>query len=56
MAAQDKTATLSTNSVHRIVGEASHPDLILKQADAAVTAQAIIDVVSSVRTNQPLMK
>ena len=56
MAAQDKTATLSTNSVHRIVAGASHPDLILKQADAAVTAQAILDVVSSVRSNQPLVK
>ena len=56
MAAQDKTATLSTNSVHRVVDGASHPDLILKQADAAVTAQAIIDVVSSVRNNQPLVK
>jgi pimeloyl-ACP methyl ester carboxylesterase len=56
MAAQDKTATLSTNSVHRVVDGASHPDLILKQADAAVTAQAIIDVVSSVRSNQPLVK
>ena len=32
MAAQDKTATLSTNSVHRVVDGASHPDLILKQA------------------------
>src|SRR6266568_578839 len=56
MAAQHKTATLSTNSVHRVVAGATHPDLILKQADAAVTAQAIIDVVSSVRSNQPLVK
>ena len=56
MAAQDKTATLSTNSVHRVVDGASHADLILKQADAAVTAQAIIDVVSSVRSDQPLAK
>jgi len=56
MAAQDKTATLSANSVHRVVDGASHPDLILKQADAAVTARAIIDVVSSVRSNQPLVK
>jgi predicted dienelactone hydrolase len=56
MAAQDKTAALSTNSAHRVVDGATHPDLILKQADAAVTAQAIIDVVSSVRSNQPLGK
>jgi pimeloyl-ACP methyl ester carboxylesterase len=56
MAAQDKTATLSANSVHRVIAGASHPDLILNQADAAVTAQAIIDVVSSARSNQPLAK
>ena len=56
MAAQDNTATLSTNSMHRIVAGASHPDLILNQADAAATAQAIIDVVSSARSNQPLVK
>jgi pimeloyl-ACP methyl ester carboxylesterase len=56
MSAQNQTVTLSTNSVHRVVEGASHPDLILKQADAAVTAQAINDVVSSVRSNQPLVK
>jgi pimeloyl-ACP methyl ester carboxylesterase len=54
MAVQNQTVTLSTNSVHRVVEGASHPDLILEQADAAVTAQAITDVVSSVRNNQPL--
>jgi pimeloyl-ACP methyl ester carboxylesterase len=54
MAAQDQTATLSTNSVHHVVQGASHPDLLLDKADAAVTAQAILDVVSSVRSNQPL--
>ncbi len=54
MAAQNKTVALSTNSVHRVVGGAKHADLILNQAPAAETAQAINDVVSSVRTNQPL--
>src|SRR6476646_6478940 len=48
MAAQDKTATLSTNSVHRTVDGAAHADLVLDEADAAVTSRAIIDVVSSV--------
>jgi pimeloyl-ACP methyl ester carboxylesterase len=56
MAAQNQTATLSTNSVHRVVAGASHPDLILKQTDAAVTTQAILDVVSSARNHQPLVK
>jgi len=56
MAAQDRSATLSTNSVHRTVDGASHADLVLVRADAAVTTRAIVDVVSSVRTNQPLVK
>ena len=57
MAAQNKTATLSTNSVHRVV-ERSQPPRPDPEAGrpAAVTAQAIIDVVSSVRSNQPLVK
>ena len=55
-AAQNKTVTLSTNSVHRVVEGAVHADLVLDRADAAVTAQAINDVVSSVRNNQPLVK
>jgi pimeloyl-ACP methyl ester carboxylesterase len=54
MAAQNQTVTLSTNSVHRVVDGASHADLVLKQAAAAVTAQAITDVVSSIRNNTPL--
>jgi len=40
--------------VHRVVDGATHADLILNQADAAVTARAINDVVSSVRTDRPL--
>jgi pimeloyl-ACP methyl ester carboxylesterase len=54
MAAQDKTVTLSTNSVQRVVEGAKHADLVLNEADAAITARAIIDVVSSVRSDQPL--
>jgi hypothetical protein len=42
--------------VHRVVKGAVHADLVLVQADAAVTAQAINDVVSSVRNHQPLEK
>jgi pimeloyl-ACP methyl ester carboxylesterase len=56
IATQKRTATLSTNSVQHVVDGATHPYLILKQEDAAVTAQAIVDVVSSVRNNQPLVK
>ena len=56
MAAQGQTATLSSDSAQRVVDGAKHADLLLNQADAAVTSQAIIDVVSSVRNNQPLAK
>jgi pimeloyl-ACP methyl ester carboxylesterase len=49
-AAQDRMATLSTNSVHRIVDGATHESLIADEQDAAATTQAILDVVSSVRS------
>ena len=49
-AAQNRMATLSTNSVHRIVDGAIHEDLITNEEDAAATSQAILDVVSSVRS------
>ncbi|MEP6814388.1 MAG: hypothetical protein ABI873_02420 [Marmoricola sp.] len=42
--------------MHPVVKGATHPDLILNQGDAAVTAQAIIDVVSAVRDDQPLVR
>ena len=55
-AAQNKLATLSTNSSHRVVEGASHPALIYDERYAKATTQAILDVVSSVRNNQPLVK
>jgi len=55
-AAQNKLATLSTNSSHRVVEGASHAGLIFDERYAKATTQAILDVVSSVRNNQPLVK
>jgi pimeloyl-ACP methyl ester carboxylesterase len=55
-AAQNKLAALSTNSSHRVIQGASHPGLIYDQRYAKATTQAILDVVSSVRDNQPLAK
>jgi pimeloyl-ACP methyl ester carboxylesterase len=52
-AAQDRLATLSTNSRHRIVADATHASLV-DQTDAAAVSQAIRDVVAAVRTDQPL--
>jgi pimeloyl-ACP methyl ester carboxylesterase len=55
-AAQNKLATLSTNSSHRVIDGASHAGLILDRRYAKATTQAILDVVSSVRNNRPLAK
>jgi pimeloyl-ACP methyl ester carboxylesterase len=54
MTAQDKTATLSTNSVHREIAGATHEALVAEEKFAGATTQAILDVVNSVRHNRPL--
>ena len=54
MVAQDKLATLSTNSRHRIVADATHASLVLDETDAAAASHAISDVVTAVRTSRPL--
>lgn len=54
MAAQDKLATLSTNSRHDVVADATHASLVLEEADAAAASQAVRDVVAAVRTSRPL--
>jgi predicted ATPase len=48
-AAQDRMAKLSTNSLHRVV-PATHESLLADERDSAFSAQAIADVVRSVRT------
>jgi hypothetical protein len=48
--AQNRMASLSTSSVHRIVADATHEDLVANEQDAAATTQAILDVVASVRS------
>jgi hypothetical protein len=53
-AAQNDMATLSTNSVHRVIDGATHTSLIMDEEDAAATTHAILDVVSSVRSAGPL--
>jgi pimeloyl-ACP methyl ester carboxylesterase len=55
-AAQNRMATLSTNSVHRVIDGAAHEDLIGNEEDAAATTQAILDVVSSVRSKVALVR
>ena len=51
---QDRLATLSTHSAHRTVAGASHEALIEDETYAAVTTQAVLDVVTAVRSAQPL--
>ena len=55
-AAQNHLATLSTNSVHRVIAGATHASLVSEQRDAAATTQAVLDVVSSVRSGEPLVR
>jgi len=50
---QDRLATLSTNNDHR-VSDATHAGLIVDGASSEDAVQAIVDVVRSVRTGQPV--
>jgi hypothetical protein len=54
MAAQNKMATLSTNSLHRLEPGATHASFVEDPAHAAAVTRAIHDVVVSLRTGQPL--
>jgi hypothetical protein len=51
---QNSMARLSTNSVHRILPDASHASLIEDQHDSAASVAAITDVVHAVRSGRPL--
>jgi pimeloyl-ACP methyl ester carboxylesterase len=56
MPLQDEMVELSTNSVHRVIQTATHAALIEDQNDSKVSSQAILDVVTAVRTSQTLTK
>jgi hypothetical protein len=47
---------LSTNSVHRVIDGATHAELVSDEDAAAATSQAILDVVSSVRSGGRVVK
>ncbi len=55
-AKQIALATLSTDSVHRVIEGTNHAALIADEKGAAATTRAILDVVSSVRTARPLAR
>ena len=54
MALQDDLATLSTNTIHRVLPSATHSMLTENKDVAAQSSQAIRDVVDAVRRGTPL--
>lgn len=56
VAKHEELATLSTNSVLRVIDGAKHATLIADEQDSAATTQAILDAVSSVRNAAPLAR
>jgi pimeloyl-ACP methyl ester carboxylesterase len=52
--AQRKMAALSTNSAHQVVDGATHAELLTEPQYAALVTRAILDVVVSVRDDEPL--
>jgi pimeloyl-ACP methyl ester carboxylesterase len=56
MALQDDLATLSTNTIHRVLPSATHSMLTENEHVAAQSSQAIRDVVDAVRRGTPLAR
>jgi pimeloyl-ACP methyl ester carboxylesterase len=55
-ASQEALVSLSTNSLHHVIDEATHASFITDDEDAAAAARGILDVVSAVRTASPLAR
>jgi len=51
---QDELATLSSNSMHRVVKGATHESLVYDRSDSQATSAAIVEVVAAVRDDRPL--
>jgi hypothetical protein len=51
---QDKLATLSSKSIHRVVKEATHTSLLYDRREAQASSAAIVEVVAAVRNDRPL--
>lgn len=54
IASHDRLATMSTNSMHRVIDGASHEELIADEKDSTATSQAILEVVAAIRNARPL--
>jgi pimeloyl-ACP methyl ester carboxylesterase len=53
---QDDLATLSSNSMHRVVEGATHTSLLYDRSDSQATSAAIVEVVAAVRNDRPLAR
>jgi pimeloyl-ACP methyl ester carboxylesterase len=53
---QDKLATLSSNSIHRVVKGATHTSVMYDRSDAQATSAAIVEVVAAVRNDRLLAR
>jgi pimeloyl-ACP methyl ester carboxylesterase len=53
---QDDLATLSPNSMHRVVEGATHTSVVYDRSGAQATSAAIVEVVQAVRNDQPLTR
>ena len=53
---QDDLATLSSNSIHRVVKGATHESLLYERSDAQATSAAIDEVVAAVRNDRQLAR
>jgi hypothetical protein len=53
---QDDLATLSSNSMHRVVKGATHTSVLYDRGDAQATSAAIVEVVAAVRDDRSLAR
>jgi hypothetical protein len=53
---QDDLSTLSSNSEHRVVEGATHTSVVYDRSDAQATSAAIVEVVTAVRNDRPLVR
>jgi pimeloyl-ACP methyl ester carboxylesterase len=53
---QDDLSTLSSNSEHRVVEGATHTSVVYDRSHAQATSAAIVEVVTAVRNDRPLVR
>jgi hypothetical protein len=54
IAAHERLAAMSTNSVQRVIDGATHSELIGDEKDSTATSQAILEVTAAIRNATPL--